>query len=82
MPGFDPARFELFFGAIQQGQEVANGAVRFNGMPQRLIGPNLVVVLTANLFAFDNTASFEIGNDSLDRAFGNPDLLRDFAEHQ
>lgn len=51
-------------------------------MSQLLIGPNPILVLPAYLFALDKSSSLEIGDDSLDRAFGNTNLLRDFAEHQ
>lgn len=75
-------RIKLSLVTIQQSQEVANGAVRFNRVPQRLIGPNLVVILAAYLFPFDKSAGFKIGDDSLHRAFGDSDLLCDLAEHQ
>jgi hypothetical protein len=68
-------------GAIEQSQEFSDRSMRLDGMPQGLIGSNSIVVLTADLFAFDDSARFEIGDDPLDGALRDSHLERDFAKH-
>ena len=45
--------------------------MRFICVSQGLIDSDSVVVLAANLFAFDDAAGFEIGNDPLHGSLGD-----------
>ncbi len=51
-------------------------------MPKGLIGSDSVVVLAANLFAFDDSAGFEIGNDPLHGSLGYSYVLRHLSQHK
>ncbi len=53
----------------------------FNRMPEGAIGSNPVMVLAADLFPFDESSSFQIGNDALHGSLGNSDLQCHFAKH-
>lgn len=66
---------------VNECQQVANRPVRLNGVPERVIGLNEVVILAADLFALEDPAGFEIGDDPLDGSFRNSDLQRHFAKH-
>ena len=61
-------------------QQIPNGSMCFDGMPQWLFTHDAVLVLAADFFAFDNTGFFEIGNDSLDGAFRDADLNGDMSQ--
>ena len=50
-------------------------------MTQSLIGPNPVMVLTANPFAFNEPSVFEFRDHPLDGTLRDPDLQRDIAQY-
>ena len=50
-------------------------------MSQRMLGSDAIVVLTADLFAFDGSDRFEIGDDPLHSTFGNAHQPRNLAKH-
>lgn len=56
--------------------------MRFTCVPQRLIGLNSIPILSANFFAFDESARFKIGDDPLHGTLGDSHLQRDLPEHQ
>ena len=55
--------------------------MRFDGVSKLLIGENPVVILTANLFSLDDSASFKISDDPLNGALRDADLRCDLAEY-
>jgi len=50
-------------------------------MTQALIGPNPVMVLAADPFAFNDPSVFEFGNHPLDRTLRDPNLQGDVAQY-
>lgn len=64
----------------QQVEQVADGAMGFDRMSQRLLGENPIAVLAPYLFPLDESAGFQFNNNSLHGTLGDADLQRDFAE--
>ena len=50
-------------------------------MTQRLIGQNLILVLSPNFFADNETFIFEVLNDPLDRSLCDSNLQCDFSKY-
>lgn len=67
--------------AVDQVQQFPDRAMRFHGMPERLLRSNPVLVLAADLFAVDDSAGLQIGDDPLHGPFGDSDLQRHLAQH-
>lgn len=67
-------------GAVEEIQQIPDGAMRLNPMSQGLVAQDAIVVLATDLFAFNEPIGFQVGNDSLNGAFGDPDLLSDFTK--
>lgn len=51
-----------------------------DGMSERLIGANSILILSSYLGTLDDSCFFQLTNDSLDGALRDPDGLRDFAQ--
>ena len=56
--------------------------MRFDGVTQRLISLNHVVVLAAYSFALNDPASLKISDDSLHGSLSDPHLQRNLPEGQ
>ena len=56
--------------------------MRRDGMWERLIHPDPIVVLPADLFALDDSAALKIGNDPLHGPLGDSDLQRHLSKHR
>ncbi len=72
----------LLVGTVDESQKLSDCSTRFRRVSKWLIGEDSVVVLAANLFAFDDPAGFEIGDDPLHGALGDSHLQRHFSKHQ
>ena len=68
--------------AVYEGQQIPNRSTRLNRVPESLVGPNTVVVLAANFFAFDKSTNFELGDDPLHGPLGDSDLHCHLSKHQ
>jgi hypothetical protein len=66
----------------EQRQQVADPSLRFDRVPQRAIGPDAVAILPTHFFTVNDSGGFQIGDDPLDRTFGNAHLGSDFSQHQ
>ena len=64
---------------IDDLEEVADVAVRFDRVPQRLVSDHLVTVPAADLFAADELAPLEVSDDPLNGTLGDPDPFGDLA---
>lgn len=78
---FASANSESALDVVDECQQVADRPVRLYGVPEGMIGLNQVVILAADLFAFEDPAGFEIGDDPLDGAFCDADLQCHFAKY-
>ena len=66
---------------VDESQQLSDRSTRFIRVPKGLIDSDSVVVLAANLFALDNSAGFEIGNDPLHGSLGYSYVLRHLSQH-
>jgi len=57
-----------------QSDEVADGAMRFNRVPQRELIQDSVMIPSPYLFTLDEAVLFEVSDDSLDRSLLNANL--------
>lgn len=62
------------FSIVDQPQEIPNGAMGFDWVAQRLLGENLILVLSPYFLSADKAGNLEVLNDSLDGSLGNADL--------
>ena len=69
-------------GTVDQTQQFSDRSMRFIRMSERLIRSDSVVVLTADLFAVDDSAGLKIGNDPLHGPLGDSDVQCHFSKHQ
>ena len=69
-------------GVVEQSQQLTDCSVGFIPMPERLIKSDAVAVLAADLFAFDDSARFKIGDDPLHGPLGDPDVQCHLAKHE
>jgi len=61
-------------------QQVTNGPMGFQGMPQWCLLSEAVVVGTSYFFPFEITASFQFGDDALNGPFGDAHLKSNFTQ--
>ena len=66
--------------AIDQANQIADGAMSLNWMPQVLVGQDAIVILPSDLLALDNATLFQIGNDPLYGSFSDADMNGDLSQ--
>ena len=62
-------------------QKVANRPVRFNRVSQRLLSQDAIPIFSANLFSLNETAFFEVRDNSLNCSFCDSNFDRDLAKY-
>ena len=77
--GDDPPLTRSTRGSLSHDQveEISDFAVSLDGVPQRFVRQNAILVLATNPLAFDETAFFQVLHDPLDRPLRDADLSGD-----
>jgi hypothetical protein len=68
--------------SFDEFQEVADGAVRFDGMAQGLIDEHLIMIFSSDFFSANKTPVLQVLHNPLDPALRDTYQYGNFAENQ
>ena len=67
--------------SVEKPDQVLNGAMAFNRMPERAVAADGVSIPPTNPFALDEASQFEVQDDPLNGALGDADAVGHLPEH-